>query len=158
MLLGVHHAGITVADLDRSIKFYSDVLNAELVWRHDAIATEYARAVVGLPDARMNGALMSIPGGGSIELIKYDAPEGDVIRPRPCDTGSTHVAFVVDDVPSLFEQLLEAGVEVVSDSRSTRGGNSRGGLTLYARDPDGAFLEFMQLPPANAELDSKEKR
>jgi catechol 2,3-dioxygenase-like lactoylglutathione lyase family enzyme len=145
MVSGIHHTGITVSDMDRSIVFYERVLGAEVLWRRPGIASDYARVVVGVPDAVMSGALLSVPGGGCLELVEYEHPAGEHIRARPCDVASSHVAVVVDDLAAQYRLLTESGCELISGPECLEGATSTGGRTAYARDPDGALLEFMQL-------------
>jgi lactoylglutathione lyase len=141
----MHHAGVTVRDLERSIAFYERFVGAQVLWRRAKIESEYVRGVVGLSDACMSAALLHLPDGGALELVQYDHPKGEFVRPRPCDIGGVHLAFVVGDVASLYERLAAAGVEITSTPECLRGEGRAGGFRfLQARDPDGALLEFME--------------
>ena len=60
-ILKPHHTGIQVADLERSVAFYRDILGFELVFQWNPQA-EYIRTIVGYPDADIHAAILRMPG------------------------------------------------------------------------------------------------
>ena len=67
-----HHMGIQVADLDRSLAFYVDILGFEVVFRWNPQA-EYIRTITGYPDADIHAAILRMPGdtGVFLEVMEY---------------------------------------------------------------------------------------
>ena len=62
--------------------------------------------------------------------------------------GASHLCFLVEDLPALYEQLREQGVDsFVSPPVEVDTGVNKGGYALYLRDPDGISVELFQ-PPA----------
>ncbi len=142
-LTGVHHTSLTVADLERSVAFYT-ALGLEVVLRQTPGGT-YLQRITGFPDARIKQAHLSLPGGGHrLELFEYVSPRGEPARSRNCDPGNTHLAFVVDDLAALYEQLSVQGVEVVSPPITVDDGANAGAKALYLRDPDGFTIELFE--------------
>src|SRR3954452_10331572 len=80
---GLHHVGITVKDLDASIRFYHDVLglqfsNEPSPWFD---APELGPAV-GAPGAALRQVSL-ILGDSTLELLEYKAPPSDTDKPLP---------------------------------------------------------------------------
>jgi catechol 2,3-dioxygenase-like lactoylglutathione lyase family enzyme len=148
----IHHTGFTVADLDRSLGFYRDLLGLETVAEQEKEGG-YLAAIVGHPDAHVRMAHLRVPGDGHVvELFEYLAPEGRRPGPPdPADVGTSHLCFVVDDLPALYDRLRAAGVDsFVSPPVEVDTGINRGGCALYLRDPDGIPVEVFQ-PPRRSE-------
>jgi catechol 2,3-dioxygenase-like lactoylglutathione lyase family enzyme len=145
-ITGVHHTSFTVADLDRSVVFFRGVLGLELLYQRE-IRDEYFGQIVGLPGCVVKVALFRLPGSGHhLELFQYLEPRGKPVQARPCDPGSCHLSFLVDDLPALHGELKAKGVAFVSAPVEIAAGPNRGGYGIYLRDPNGILLEFFQLP------------
>jgi catechol 2,3-dioxygenase-like lactoylglutathione lyase family enzyme len=147
-LRSVHHTGYTVADLDRSLHFYRDLLGMEVLATQEKQGG-YLAAIVGYPDAHVRMAHLRVPGADHVlELFEYLAPEGDAVRRvEPKNVGSAHLCLITDDLQALYERLREAGIEdFVSPPVEVDTGINTGGLALYVRDPDGIPVEMFQPP------------
>jgi glyoxylase I family protein len=123
-LKGVAHFSIPVSDIERSTRFYCDVVGC----RH--IST-VARGTLAFLDAA----------GVCIILVKRDAP----INPRPDDHNGVHHSFIVDasQYHSAIDHLRSHGVQI--DFEETREGGVVNGPRAYFRDLDGTVLEFIAL-------------
>jgi catechol 2,3-dioxygenase-like lactoylglutathione lyase family enzyme len=147
----VHHTGYTISSLDRSVAFYRDFLGCDVIATHEKEGG-YLAAIVGYPDAHVRMAHLRVPGGEHvIELFEYLAPDGHKTDVEPRNVGSSHLCFVVDDLPRLYDRLRESGVDsFVSPPIEVDTGINRGGFALYLKDPDGITVELFQ-PPAERE-------
>ena len=152
-LRGVWHFSFTVADLDRSVAFYSDLLGFELVHQQTQ-DNAYTRRLVGLPDAVLRVAQLAVPGQPrgisthDLELVEYLHPKGTGGPGRICDPGAAHLAVTVEDAGETHRRLMEAGVRFVSPPNAITAGVNEGGSACYFLDPDGIVLELLQ-PPAH---------
>jgi catechol 2,3-dioxygenase-like lactoylglutathione lyase family enzyme len=149
MICGLHHTSRTVADLERSLGFYQELLGLEVV-ADEELHGEPLERVVGLAGARVRVVELALGDGRLLELIEYRHPTG---APRPpsataADVGAHHVALLVEDVDAAHEELSAAGVPFTTAPQDVAGGLLSGARTTYCFDPDGLAVELWQ--PADA--------
>ena len=137
------HTGITVSNLERSLAFWRDVLGFEL--SHRAHQTgELAEEITGVPGAEISLAVLKAP-GHKIELLEYLTPrDRKRIDLRPCDVGSVHVAFTVENLDEILNTIAASGWRTAGKPQTLRSGPNAGKRVIYVRDPDGTTIEFMQ--------------
>src|SRR6266581_574689 len=107
-IIATDHTGLTVSSLERSLAFWQDVLGFEL--SHRAHHTgELASEVTGVPGAEISLAVLK-GYGHKIELLEYLAPpDRKHVDLRPCDVGSVHVAFTVDNLDAVLNTIIASG-------------------------------------------------
>lgn len=146
MIAGLHHASRTVADMDRSLGFYRDLLGMEVAVDTE-MAGEMLEREVAMPGARLR--LVELRAGDSfLELLQYRAPAGAPFPDdaKPADVGAHHVALLVDDLEAEHERLAAAGVRFTWPPQGVDAGFFAGHRTAYCYDPDGLIVELWQLP------------
>jgi catechol 2,3-dioxygenase-like lactoylglutathione lyase family enzyme len=149
---GLHHVGITVKDLDSSIRFYHDVLgldfsNEPSPWFDDP----GLGPAVGVPGAALRQVSLKL-GDTTLELLQYRSPESDTQRPLLSNNiGASHVAFVVDDIVATKAELEGKGISFYSDVNVVDEGVLAGWRWVYFEDPDGYPLELVQVAYYNAD-------
>ena len=144
MELGFHHVCFTVSDIQRSIKFYREILGLKLMEGPRDVNGEGSNTPIytGLPGARLRVALFELFRGSGIELIQYLSPQGEKrVNTRRCDVGSAHICFTVDNAFTVFKRFKAEGVQVVSEPVK----DSRGNFMFYFHDPDGYTMEITEL-------------
>jgi catechol 2,3-dioxygenase-like lactoylglutathione lyase family enzyme len=147
---GVDSVGMTVASLERSIAFFTDVLGFQTIAETELSGRPY-ELLHGVFGARMRVARLRL-GSENIELTEYLAPRG---RPYPADTRGNdrwfqHIAIIVSDMARAYDHLRERGVAHASTGpqRLPDWNPNAGGISAYYfRDPDGHFLEVLAFPP-----------
>jgi catechol 2,3-dioxygenase-like lactoylglutathione lyase family enzyme len=143
---GVDHIGLTVTDIERSIEFYTSVLECSIVMRQEKEGG-YLAAIVGYPGAHVLMTHLQPPGGGPrIELFQYLVPESADRDLEPRNVGNAHICFVVEDLAGLYEKLVAKGINTISPPIEVDTGVNTGGSSLYLYDPDGITLELFQRP------------
>jgi catechol 2,3-dioxygenase-like lactoylglutathione lyase family enzyme len=146
----VEAIGMTVRDLDRSVRFFTDVLTFELLGATEVGGEEYER-LVGVFGARARIARLRL-GDEIVELTDYLVPEGSDYPgdSRSNDRWFQHIAIITGDMDRAYARLREHGVEHVSSGpqRLPDWNPNAGGIeAFYFRDPDGHALEILQFPP-----------
>lgn len=144
----IAHAGLTVANLDRSLAFWRDAMGMVEVVSQEKHGG-YLEAIVCEPGAHVRMVHLEFPGGGPrIELFQYLAPKGGVHRSRPADVGFSHVCVACDDIQALRTRLIAAGGVPFGPVVTIDTGANAGGLGVYLRDPDGHVVELFTRPTA----------
>ena len=143
----MHHAGIVVTDLDRSVEFYTRAFGAEVELRIDDMRDPRIAEMHELDDELMSLAILRI-GETRFELVRFTEPEGRPNDRRGYDVGVAHLAFAVDDVEDAYARLSAAGVHFGRPPVHMTEGPATGLVLAYARDPDGIQVELIGQEPA----------
>ena len=132
-----HHVGITVADLDRAVEFYTETFGFEVLSRF-SVAGEAFETGVGVPGAEAQFVHLDAD-GVRLELVTYDPSGDDAAAGAVNETGAKHVGFAVDDVAAFYDGL-DAGVETLSPPQETESGTT----ICFLRDPEGNLIEVLE--------------
>lgn len=149
MIIGHWHTAFTVSNIEKTVRFYTELLNFEVVHRQRQ-NNEYTRKFVGFKDADIATVMLRIPGcdsgrsGHVLELNQYYAPKGEKLSVETCNIGSAHLALLVEDINKTYEFLKLNGVKFKSPPIEIQEGRNKGGFTCYFLDPDGITLEIVQ--------------
>jgi glyoxylase I family protein len=113
----VDHISFAVRELDRSLRFYCDLLGLVRAPR---------------PDFGVPGAWLTI-GEAQVHLIEM--PEGfDAGTPPPVlHPAASHAAFGIEDYPAALAALRAQGLEVLEGGSSGQ---------MWVKDPDGYVIEL----------------
>jgi catechol 2,3-dioxygenase-like lactoylglutathione lyase family enzyme len=150
---GLHHFGITVRDLDESIRFYHDILGLGFVSEPSPWfdGPDLARGV-GVPGAALRQVGFDA-GGTMLELLQYASPPSETSGPLlSSNLGASHVAFLVDDVEAKKAELEAKGVEFYSEINVVEEGVLAGWRWVYFSDPDGYPLELVEIAYTRPEV------
>lgn len=140
MIHTLEHVGLSVSDMNRSLKFYRDLLGMKLVMDIDASDDRIGR-VVGMPGAKCRIVHLKL-GDAVLELFEYSEPAGHNLANtiRQCDHALTHIGFEVDDFHRHVEELKTKNVQFLGEPVEFRPNV----WILYFRGPDGEVCEFRQ--------------
>ena len=149
---GLHHVGITVEDLDASIRFYHDVLGLEFSNEPSPwFEGEELSQGVGVPGASLRQVSLVL-GDTTLELLEYGSPPSETSKPLASNSrGASHVAFVVEDIEAAKAELEAKGIEFYSDVNVVDEGVLAGWRWVYFEDPDGYPLELVEVAYYNAD-------
>ena len=148
----LHHVGITVQDLEASIRFYHDALglpfsNEPSPWFE---GPELGPAV-GVPGAALRQVSLLL-GDTTLELLEYASPPSETRRPLLSNNiGASHVAFLVEDIHAAKTELEGKGIDFYSNVNVVDEGVLAGWRWVYFEDPDGYPLELVQVAYYDAE-------
>lgn len=149
LIAAVNAVGMTVADMDRSVAFFAQVLTFAKVSDVEVVGSAYER-LQGVFGLRMRVVRMRL-GDEFIELTEYFAPKG---RPIPIDSHShdrwfQHIAIVVSNMDRAYQRLRQHNVRHLSTGPQRLpdwNKNAAGIRAFYFADPDGHPLEIIQFP------------
>lgn len=153
-IVAVESIGMTVASMERSVEFYSEVLSFEKISDVEVSGAAYEQ-LQGLARLRMRVVRMQL-GSELIELTQYLTPKG---RPIPADSRSNdswfqHIAIAVSDMDKAYQHLQQN----MTQNRSTEPQQqpdwneaAAGIQAFYFKDPDGHDLELIFYPSGKGE-------
>ncbi len=144
MLKSFYHTGFVVRDLETSVDFYTNILGMTMVMRMEREG-EFINQVLGFPNAHIKGAFMDRGEGHQLELIQYITPPSGPGGIERNDLGATHLAFFVEDIDKFYDETKARGLRFNNPPAALaddHGNLQRKGL--YAQDPDGNWLEFVE--------------
>lgn len=127
MLSKVHHIAIICTDYERSKTFYTDVLGLNIireVYREERESYKL--------DLALNGEYV-------IELFSFPNPPARPSRPEAA--GLRHLAFQVDDIKLVVDNLVKKGIEV----EPVRIDEFTGKAFTFISDPDQLPIEFYEI-------------
>ena len=121
------HTMLRVGDLQRSVRFYTDVLGMKLLRTTDRPEQKYSLAFVGY-DTEERASVLELTYNYGVERYEMGGAFG-------------HIAIGVPDVAGACAKVRNAGGKVTREPGPVKGGNS---VIAFAEDPDGYKIEFIE--------------
>ena len=121
------HTMLRVGDLQRSVRFYTDVLGMKLLRTTERPEQKYSLAFVGY-ESEDKSAVLELTYNYGVE--KYDL--GGAFG---------HIAIGVPDVAKACEKASGLGGKVTRAPGPVKGGTS---VIAFVEDPDGYKIEFIE--------------
>ena len=120
------HTMLRVGNLERSIEFYSDVLEMKLLRKKDYPDGKFTNAFMGYGDETTNTAL---------ELThNWDTKSYDL------GNGFGHIAIEVNDVYKAVDKIKQQGGKVIREAGPMNAGTT---IIAFIEDPDGYQIELL---------------
>ncbi len=143
----LHHLGLEVADLERSLAFYRELLGLTVTDEGEGGGPD-TDELVGAEGMRFRYAELDLGADQLLELIQPLEPAAlPHAHPAARPPSGAHVGLLVDDIDDAFRRLQRAGHPTRSDPVELQDGDAwRGVRALYVADPDGFTVELLQLP------------
>jgi catechol 2,3-dioxygenase-like lactoylglutathione lyase family enzyme len=133
-----NHVGHCVTDLDRSRRFYEELLGFTVRDELEVPDGPTAKLLRVPPPVGLR-ALYLERDGFVLELLHFDRPGNAPQRERTfTEPGLTHLSMSVDDIPATCARVVELGGEVLADT-------DLGGMAVMIRDPDGQVIELLPM-------------
>ncbi|ANO33114.1 lactoylglutathione lyase [Vibrio breoganii] len=122
------HTMLRVADLDKSIEFYTKVLGMKELERHENTEYRYTLVFVGFDDKSSST---------TIELTyNWDTDAYDH------GNAFGHIALGADDIYAACDKIKALGGNVSREPGPVKGGETH---IAFVKDPDGYAIELIQL-------------
>jgi lactoylglutathione lyase len=121
------HTMLRVGDLQRSVKFYTEVLGMQLLRTTDRPEQKYSLAFVGY-DAEDRSAVLELTYNYGVERYDLGSAYG-------------HVALEVPDAAKACDEVKRRGGKVTREAGPVKGGTS---VIAFVEDPDGYKIELIE--------------
>ncbi|MDH2925238.1 lactoylglutathione lyase [Nicoletella semolina] len=129
------HTMLRVGDLERSIKFYTEVLGMRLLRQRENEQYKYTLAFLGYSD-ESEGAVLELTYNWGVKEYELGTAYG-------------HIALGVDDIYATVEAVRQAGGKVTREAGPVLGGKT---VIAFVEDPDGYKIEFIENKDAKKDL------
>lgn len=121
------HTMLRVGNLDRSVKFYTEVLGMKLLRTTDRPDQKYSLAFVGY-DSEDKAAVIELTYNYGVD--KYDL-----------GSAFGHLALEMPDVAKACAEVKAKGGKVTREAGPVKGGST---VIAFVEDPDGYKIEFIE--------------
>ncbi len=121
------HTMLRVGDLDRAVRFYTEVLGMKLLRTTDRPEQKYSLAFVGY-DAEDRSTVLELTYNYGVERYDLGSAYG-------------HVAIAVPDAAKACDEVRRRGGKVTREAGPVKGGTS---VIAFVEDPDGYKIEFIE--------------
>ncbi|AYH45176.1 MULTISPECIES: lactoylglutathione lyase [Rhodocyclales] len=121
------HTMLRVGDLERSLKFYTEVLGMRLLRRHDYPEGKFTLAFVGYQD-EAEGAVIELTYNWGVDAYELGNAFG-------------HIALAVPDAYRACDEIRARGGKVVREAGPMKHGTT---VIAFVEDPDGYKIELIQ--------------
>lgn len=121
------HTMLRVSDLERSLGFYTDVLDMRVLRRKDYPDGRFTLAFVGYQD-ESEGAVLELTHNWDTDHYELGTAYG-------------HIAVEVDDAAAACVRVAERGGKVTRPAGPMKHGTT---VIAFVEDPDGYKIEFIQ--------------
>ena len=137
------HIGIGVSNLERSLRFYRDLLG--FTWEHALdVEGEPTDTLLRLRGTKLHAEYLSRD-GVRIELLAFASPPAPPPRARAMhEQGLTHLSFRIADLDATLTALRAAGERVLEETVIRF--PDFGAAACFIVDPDGQLIELVQAP------------
>jgi catechol 2,3-dioxygenase-like lactoylglutathione lyase family enzyme len=139
---GLRAVIVSVSDIDRTLAFYGDAVDFEVVNRYQLDGDHFDQRLLNQSTDRIDVALVRLP-NTYLKLLDFAPDQDELGQPQPLTgPGYTHICFKSPATGSAFDKFDSAGLTAVS-----RGGTpidllGAGTEYFYGRDLDGAMIEI----------------
>lgn len=139
MVKNFRHACLIVGNLERSLRFYRDLLGLR-VSKILTIEGKELRELFNLKKAKLTYAKLY-----SVGQSKKSPPVFELhywhIPPRRPKRGFSHISFTVDNLRREYKRLKKLGVRFICGPKKVTYSRS---LICFAYDPDRHLIEFIE--------------
>lgn len=148
-VMGVGNFSHIVANTDRAIEFYRDVIGLEMSGKPGVFSGNPAIMSLGnTPGAQSRATMLKVPGSAlGIEIIEYKDIDRKPVHPRFQDPGAATLILSVRDLDAIVARVKKSQgrIQTLGGAPAAIPGGSK---TIFLQDPDGFFIELSQRTPA----------
>jgi len=141
---GFWHVGVTVRDMDTSLRFFCDGLGLRKLSEYEN--RDRGRELVGVDFESMRVVFLEVPGSPvQVELQEYRGIERHSASAPPSDWGVGHFCLYVEDADAVHDRLHQLGFGTRGPVHAFPANSERAGAkAVYTVSPEGYYVEVYQ--------------
>ena len=141
MIKDVRHIGIVVTDMEKSLKFYRDLLGLKIKSLVDEEG-EFLDNMLAYENVKNRVAKLYAKNGNALVELINSKSYGNKKDRDFFTIGASHFAFTVDDLEKTYDYLVKNGVKFTAPPQQTPDGFAK---VTFCEDPDGTLIELVEV-------------
>ena len=141
MIKDVRHIGIVVTDMEKSLKFYRDLLGLKIKSLVDEEG-EFLDNMLAHENVKNRVAKLYAKNGNALVELINSKSYGNKKDRDFFTIGASHFAFTVDDLEKTYDYLIKNGVKFTAPPQQTPDGFAK---VTFCEDPDGTPIELVEV-------------
>lgn len=147
----MNHVGLTIADTDRSLRFWRDTLGLEIeTERSSTWSGAFPDALTGNEGCSLRITMLTCDNGARIQLEEFLRPASAPTGQSWTAPGGGHICLEVQDIFAITAAATERGYTIISRPAAPvplpSSSGLEGGYMMGLKDPDGHIVELLELP------------
>lgn len=142
-MCNLRHIGITVTDIDKSLEFYKNVFDLEVVYDKK----EFGNVISNF--SKLNNVMVHIiklkdKNNFILELLQYITHPKDFLKNQKeliNEIGCSHFAITVKNIDKILYNIEKRNCEVMYPIQRSSDGKVD---LMFVRDPDGTLIEIVE--------------
>lgn len=153
MIKEVRHIGISVTDMDDSLRFYKDLLGFKIEREMNENGIHIDN-MLSLDNVKVKTIKLSIGEENKtlIELLQFFSHPKDALKSDITKIGTSHFALTVNDLDQLYSKLKNKGIKFIAPPQISPDGYAK---VTFCLDPDNTLIELVEV--LNASVIEKPK-
>lgn len=147
MINKIDHFGIVVRNINKSIKFYEEIIGMKLKRKLTVVGEGIGRVNELNGAAKVEIAILELK-GNHIELLEFKSPKGVQLPEKVMSNhyGKTHIAFEVENIEEVYNLLKSEEIKFTSIPRQiiSEKKELKCPICTFFKDPDGVSIEILQ--------------
>ena len=141
MIENIRHTGIVVEDVEKSLRFYRDLLGFKITKQMEESGA-YIDNMSSLKGIKVITIKMTLPDRQMVELLKYHSHPREQKPRDSCEVGISHIAFTVDNLDKEYARLKKEGIVFNAPPQRSPDGYAK---VTFCRAPEGTLIELVEV-------------
>ena len=142
MTLGVRHTGIVVQDIEKSIFFWTNILNFKIV-SDNLESGNFIEHLLGIPDIKVRTVKMVATDESMIELLWFpEVQDTESWSGSFTSTGLTHVALNVKNIYEIIDKASRLEYKTINEPRNSVESKV---TVAFIAGPEGILIELVEI-------------
>jgi catechol 2,3-dioxygenase-like lactoylglutathione lyase family enzyme len=140
-VIGFRHTGIITNDIDKSLRFYKDILGLEVI-QDFYDDSDYINEITNINNGAAHFIKLKMLDGTVLELLEYPTHKTKPFDIEIINVGLPHIALQVEDISYTYDHLISHNIQVLSKPVLSSEGIAK---VFFCLDPDNVRVEIVEM-------------